>query len=450
MRVNVEDISTVKKVLYVEIPEEDVNQELDKAYKVLKSNVKIKGFRPGKVPRSILESRFKKDMHAEVSDQLIKNSYPEALKQTKLVPLGMPTIDRPDLGKGRPYHYSATIEVRPPVEDLNVKGLKLKEKVHNVGDEEIQTQLKILQKRQAQLKTVDEERTAEIGDFVLVDYEGLKDGKPFEPAGKTENFLVEVGSGRVLEDFDRQLVGMKPDTTKEFQVRFPDDYYNKDLAGLDVAFKVTLREIKEEVLPDIDDEFAKDLGEYQTLDELKEGIRKELERKYEAQSKGQLREDIIDMLIEQGGFELPEGLILQELSAIVRDAEAAMAYRGISLEDSGQSAESLSEKYRPVAEKRVRQYLLFQKVIEQEGIALSDEVLDQTYEELAEATNQPVEAIKKIHENNKEAYEMFREKALEREAVKWIMENSNIERVEADGQKPEKAKPEGQETETRL
>ena len=443
MKIEVEDISTVKKVLHVEIPQEDVIRELDKAYGVLKNRVRIKGFRPGKVPRSILERRFKNEMHADVSGQLIQNSYGEALRQTELVPLGQPTIDQSDLEKGQPYHYSATIEVRPFLEDLNLNGLRLKQKVHTLTDEEIETQLKILQKRSAQLKTVDEDRPVENGDVVIIDYEGFRDGKPFEPAGKTENFQVEVGSGRILEAFDQKLVGMQRNSMKEFEVPFPDDYYNKALAGLEVTFKVTLKEIKEEILPEIDDTFAKKLGEYNTLDDLKGTIKKSLERSYEVQSERQLRRDIVDMLMAQSDFELPEGLVREEVSLLIRDAQNTMAERGVSLEQSGQTVEGLSEKYRPVAEKRVREYLLLHKVIEQEEITLTDELLDQAYTELAEAMDQPVDTIKQFHDSYKDAYEAFRQKALEKEAIRRIVDKSHIDRVEIDKDQLEEVPTEG-------
>jgi trigger factor len=450
MKVEVEDISTVKKVLRVEIPEPEVTQELDKAYGTLKNNVRIKGFRPGKVPRSLLERRFKKEMCEEVSSQLIQNSYGEALSQAALVPLGEPTIDRADVEKGEPYHYSVTVEVRPPIEDLNVTGLKLKEKVHTVTDEEIEVQLRILQKRSAQLKTVDEDRPVENGDVVIIDYEGLKDGKPFEPARKTENFQVEIGSGRILKDFEQQLVGMQPKSTKEFQVRFPDDYYNKNLAGLDVTFKVTLKEIKKEILPEIDDDFAKSLGEYQTPDKVREAIRRDLNQRYEAQFKRQLREDILDTLIEQSDFDLPEGLVEAELSAIVRDAQNLMAYKGMSQQGSDQTEEELSKKYRPLAERKVREYLLLQKVIQQEKITLTDEGLDEAYEKFAGSLNQPVETIKEYHDSDKEAYEVFRQKTLEKQVINWIVENSDVERVEAGNEALEKAPSQNSENETAL
>ncbi|MBW1740746.1 MAG: trigger factor [Deltaproteobacteria bacterium] len=440
MKVDVEDVSTVKKILHVEIPEADVTRELEKAYRTLKKNVRIKGFRPGKVPRSIIEQRFKKDMHTEASGQLIQNSYVEALRETELVPLGEPIIDHSDLEGGQPYHYSVTIEVRPPVQELNIKGLKLKKKECRVTDEEVETQLKMLQKNLAQLRTIEEDRPVENGDFVLIDYEGFKDGKPFTPVSKTENFNVQVGSGRILKDFDQQLLGMRPNTSKEFLVHFPADYYNKDLAGLDITFKVTLKEIKEEILPEIDDEFAKDLGEHETLAELKQAIQKELERRYETQSERELRHDIIDMLIEQADFELPEVLVSHELSALVREARNALSYRGLSLEEVGQAEERLSKQYRSLAERRVREYLLLQRVIEQEGLTVTDEMLEQAYKEMAEAMNQPVETIKQFHNSYEEAYEVFKQRTLEEQAIKRIIENSTIERIEvetAEAQRPE-------------
>ncbi len=432
MKVNVEDVSTVKKILHIEIPEKEVAREWEKAYNTLKSTAKIKGFRPGKIPRSILERRFGNEIRAQVSGQLIQDSYGNALREAEVMPLGEPIIERKDLEKGQSYHYSATIEVRPQIAELQVRGLELKENWHTVTDEEIESQLKILQKRSAKLRTVDEKRPCENGDIVIIDYEGFKDGKPFAPATKTENFQVQVGSGRILEDFEQQLLGMVAKATKEFPVRFPDDYYNKDLAGLELNFKVQLKEIKEELLPDIDDQFARQLGEYQTLEELKEAIKNNLERGYEAQSKRQLREDIVDMLIEQSDFQLPEGLVKAELSALMADTRNAMMQRGMSFDGSDRTEEALYERCRPIAEKRVREYLLLQEVIEQEGIALTDDVLDRAYEELAEVMGQPVDTIKQFHGNYRDGYEVFKQKTLEKQAIRWITEHAHIQRIEDD------------------
>jgi trigger factor len=430
MKVNVEDVSTVKKILNEEIPEAEVTREIDKAYGTLKKNASIRGFRPGKVPLSILQQRFSKDVHAEVRGQLIQSSYAEALRETQLVPLGEPVVDPPQIEKGQPYQYSATVEVRPTIEALELNGFTLQKKVSTVDDAEIEAHLKVLQKGQAQLKSIENDRPVKKGDYVLINYEGYRDGKPFEPAGKTENFGVEIGSGRILKEFDDQLVGMSRNSEKEFSVHFPDDYFGKELAGLEVLFKVTLNDIKEEILSDIDDEFAKDLGDHETLADLKETIRKDLEGKYQDLSERELRREILDQLIKQREFELPPVLVKHELSALVNEAQNMLRYRGLSPEEEGETEEKLSGKYQSLAERRVREYLLLQKVVEQEGITITDEILEEAYQRMAKRMNQPVETIKQFHKAYEEAFEAFKHKALEDEAIQRIAKNSTIESVE--------------------
>lgn len=439
MKVAVEDVSSVKKIIRVEIPESEVTGEVEKAYATFRKSLKLKGFRQGKVPRSIIEKRFKTDVQAEVSGQLIQKSYPDALRQAALAPVGEPAVDRPDLQPGRPYNYSVTVEVKPVINDLNINGLKLKKKLYKVTDEELESQLKVLQKSQAHLKTVDEDRPVEKGDIVVIDYEGFKDGKPFKAVSRTENFLVEVGSGRILKDFDDQLVGMRANTDKEFSVRFPSDYFNKELAGLDVLFKVDLKEIKEEILPEIDDEFAKDLGEHQTLAGLKQAIAERLEKRYESRSEQELRHDVVDLLIEQADFELPDVLLEHELSALVEETRNALAYRGLPPEDVVRRTGGLFEKYRPLAERKVREYLLLQKVVEQEGITATDEMLEQEYNKMAEATNNSVEVIKQFHAYNKEAFEVFKHRTIELQAIRTIIEKSALETIEVDRPAPREA-----------
>lgn len=447
MKIDVQDVSTVKKIINVEIPEARVTQELAKAFGTLRQTARIKGFRPGKVPMDILERRFKKEIHAEVLGQLIQDSYTEALRETKLVPLSEPVLDPAELEKGRPYHYSAEIEVRPLLEPVEIHGLKLKKKVFTVGDDEVEIQLKMLQKNQAQIRALEEDRPVQKGDYILVDYEGFKDGRPFEPVGKTENFGVEVGSGSILKDFDDQLIGMERNTGKELSLRFPDDYFNKELAGVDVTFKIHVNDIKEYVLPEIDDEFAKDLGQHETLADLKESIRKDLEEKYADIADRELRRDVLERLMEQQEFEVPEFLVKHELSALVSEAQSMLQYRGLSPEEEGQTEEVLSEKYRPLAEKRVRQYLLLYQVIEQEGITATDEVLKRAYEKTAKQMNQTEETIKQFHNAYSEAFEAFKQKAVEDEAVRIIIGNSTIETVEGKKGGAAKADPEAAEPE---
>nr|HID58317.1 trigger factor [Desulfobacterales bacterium] len=429
MKVEVQDVTTVKKVLNVEIPEEDVTRQLDKVCQELRRTVMIRGFRPGKVPRSIIEQRFRKEINAEVSAKLISDSLTKALEEVKLVPLGEPDIERPNIEKGRAYRYSATIEILPEIDDIDFNGLRLKKNIYSVKETDIEEELKRIQKTNAQLNTVEENRPVQKGDFVVIDYEGFKDGKPFVHSKKVENFLVEVGSGHMLEEFENNLLGMLPDTHKDIPVHFPEDYYNKNLAGNDITFKVHLKEIKEQIIPELDDEFAKDIG-YESLDKLKKAIEENLQKRNEMRSNQELETQILEALSEKTDFELPETMVNEELRTLVDNRKNAFSRRGLSLEDTGESEEEFAEKYRSLAERNVRNYLILKKIIDQEKITVSDELLDEEYKKIADSTNQPVEMIKAYHEKHKESLETFKWRILRDQAIKLILEKSAIENIE--------------------
>jgi trigger factor len=206
MKFTVEDLSTVKKRLNIEIPEEEVTRELNDAYGALKKNAKIKGFRPGKAPRSVLERLFKKDVHSDIVSKLLQSSFIEALKESDLNPIGTPKIDPPDLVAGEAYRYDAVVEITPEIDVIDFKGLELKKTMYQISDGEVDAQLKMLQKNLAERKTIEEQRPVQADDFVLIDYEGFIDGKPSPETEKTENFLLHVGEGPISKEFDDQLV----------------------------------------------------------------------------------------------------------------------------------------------------------------------------------------------------------------------------------------------------
>ncbi|MCD4778702.1 MAG: trigger factor, partial [Desulfobacterales bacterium] len=346
--------STVKKVLHVEIPEKVVVGELDKAYKDLKKNAKVKGFRPGKTPRTVLERLYKKDVNADVSSKLIQESLIDAIKEAELNIVGRPEIEPPIAdGKG-PYKYDATVEIEPEIETVDFKGLALKKNLYRVSAEEMDAQLKMLQKNLAQQKTLEEDRPAQEGDFVLVDYEGFKDGKPFAETQKTENFTLKIGDGPILKEFDEQLIGMSTGETREVKVHFPEDYFNNKVANLEITFNVKLNGIREVVLPEIDDEFAKDLGQYETLKQLKDEISSNLLNGYEKRSDQEVQEQIFTALLEKVNFEVPDSLIAFELEGIIEEVEKTLTYHGSSLEERSLTKEDLAEKYRDTAIKQVR------------------------------------------------------------------------------------------------
>ncbi|MCD4787457.1 MAG: trigger factor [Desulfobacterales bacterium] len=430
MQVTVEDLSTVKKVLHVEIPEKVVVGELDKAYKDLKKNAKVKGFRPGKTPRTVLERLYKKDVNADVSSKLIQESLINAIKEAELNIVGRPEIEPPIAdGKG-PYKYDATVEIEPEIETVDFKGLTLKKNLYRVSAEEMDAQLKMLQKNLAQQKTLEEDRPAQEGDFVLVDYEGFKDGKPFAETQKTENFTLKIGDGPILKEFDEQLIGMSTGETREVKVHFPEDYFNNKVANLEITFNVKLNGIREVVLPEIDDEFAKDLGQYETLKQLKEEISSNLLKGYEKRSDQEVQEQIFTALLEKVNFEVPDSLIAFELEGIIEEVEKTLTYHGSSLEERSLTKEDLAEKYRDTAIKQVRRRLLLKKIVEQENLTLSDEEMENGYKDMAKAFNKPVEEIKNFYKQKDSNIEFLKTSLLEKKALKLIIENSSQEIVE--------------------
>ncbi|MBU1713341.1 MAG: trigger factor [Proteobacteria bacterium] len=430
MQFTIEDVSTVKKILHVEIPQEEVALELDKAYENLKKTAKLKGFRPGKTPRSVLENFFKKDVHADVSSKLIQDSFIDAVKEKELKIVGDPKIEPPAFDEKGPYKYDATIEVKPVIADIEFKGLQLKKNIYTISDDEVEAQLKMLQKNFAQQKTIEEVRPAREDDFVLITYEGFKDGKPFDETAKTENFTMKLGQGRITKDFDTNVTGMKAGEKKDFSVIFPEDYFNSKLAGLEITFNVTLNDVREEILPEIDDDLAKNLGSFTTLEDLKKAIRENLDQGYKKRVEQELNELIFSSLISKTEFEVPEALVDFELEQILADAERSFSYHNTSMESLGLSREILSEKYRETAEKQIRRHLILDKIIEQEKLTLNDEDLEEGFKKMSESFNQPVEEIKKFYKQNKDKLDYFKHTLLEKNAINLIIESSTIENIE--------------------
>ena len=430
MQVTVEDVSSVKKTLHIEVPQDEVARELDSAYNTLKRTAKIKGFRPGKVPRSVLERMFGKDVRADVSSKLIQNSFLDAIKETELKIIGNPQVDPPELDPGASYKYDATVEISPEIDDIDFKGMQLKRTNYSFSNDEVDTQLKMLQKNLARHEQISEDRPVQQEDIVLIDYEGFKDGKPFADTGKTENFTLKIGAGVISETFDSQLIGMKAGDNREFTESFPEDFTNKTMAGNEITFQVMLNEIRQEVLPDIDDVMAKKVGQYENLDQLKSAIEDNLKQGYAKRTEQELNEQIFSTLISKTEFEAPDAMVDMELQGIIEEAERSFAYQNTSLEQMGISREDIAEKYRDTALKQVKRHLILSKVIDQEDLALSDDEVENGLKEMSENFGHPLADIKKYYNENKDKLDLFKHTLLEKKAINLIIESSKIKDVE--------------------
>jgi trigger factor len=428
MQVTIEDVSPVKKILHIEVPQETVAKELDAAYRQLKQNAKVKGFRPGKAPRSVLERVYGKDVNADVVSRLIQSSFSDAVKDNKIKMIGQPEIDPPEINKEKAYIYDATVEVTPEIDDLDYKGIELEKTLYNVSNEEIEMQLTMLQRNLARYEPIAEPRPAAENDFVMIDFTQQVQGE--EADEKTENFTMKIGDQRIHSDVDAALVGMSPQETKTVAVTFDDENPNEDLSGKSVSYDLRLNEIREEILPPIDDEMAKKLGEYESLDALKERISENLQNGYDKRGEQEINEQIFTNLLEKTTFDVPESLVKYELDAMVNDMEQRLSQQNMSMDEAGLSPETIREKYRETAEKQVRRHLLLNKLIDQEELELSEEELDAGFAEMAETYGQPVEGIKGYYREFPDRLDMLKNALLEKKAIALIVENGQVTEVE--------------------
>lgn len=439
MQVKIEDQSTVKKIIHIEIEGEDVTAELDKAYKELGKSASIKGFRKGKVPRKVLESRFSKDVKADIISRLIQDSYSEAISENSIADIvGPPSVmeELPELEPGKPFKFSIGIEVRPVLSDIEFKGIELKKNMYKPSNEEIDAQLQMIRQTMSTKQTVTEARPVKESDFVLIDYEGFLDGNSFEHTPKIENYLMEIGNKNMPEEFSEKLTGAIPPIELEIDVAYNDNHTEKELAGKKITYKVMLKEIQEKVLPPLDDTLAEKLGQFETLEGIKDAIRSNLEAGYKVRVHQELSEQVFTNLLEKTDFELPDVLLESELSGIVAETEQAYQQHNMTLEEVGITKDIIRTKYRDVAEQQARRRLVMGKIIEQEKLELTDDEMEEAYAGMARAMNGTVEMIKKMFDTEEARYQLEYIKMieLEKKAMNHIIDNANIVEVEPEAE----------------
>ena len=447
MQVKIEEQSTVKKIIHIEIAGEDVTAELDKAYKDISKSASIKGFRKGKIPRNVLETRFGKDVKADVTSRLIQNSYLDAIKEKSIVNIvGPPSVSDklPELEDGKNFNFSITVEVKPVLADIEFKGLELKKSMYKPSDQEIDVQLQMIRQTMATKQTVTEERPVKESDLVLIDYQGFVDGEPFEHAPKIENYVMDIGTKQMPEEFSAKLTGAIPPQELEIDVVYSGDNNDIALAGKTVNYKVSLKEIQEKILPPLDDTLAEKLGQFENLEGIKNAICSNLEAGYKVRVHQELSEQVFTKLLENMEFELPEILIESELDAIVAETEQAYRQHNITLESVGISKDVIRTQYRNVAEQQARRHLLLGKIIEQENLQLADEDIESIFAGMAKAMNGSVEQIKKMFgsEESLQHLEYIKMVELEKKAMDHIISNANVVEVEPVAEEAPSLEPE--------
>ena len=425
MQINVVDKSTVKKVLQCEIPQETIAKELDSAYKELKNKANVKGFRKGKIPRKVLENKFSKDVHGDVLPKLIQQIFAKAIDDYDLKIISSPQMDPPELDPESAYCFDITVEVKPEIEDLEYEGMELNKTMYEVSENEIEAQIHMIRKTMASKQAVTEERAVKEEDFVLIDYQGFIGDEPFAPTPQIENFVMAIGTDTMPAEFSQKIVGVIPEQDLEIEVVYSDKDPDQELAGKTVTYKVKVKEIHEEVMPE-DETLIKDLGKYESIDQIKDDIRANLSKGNEQRIQHELSEQIFQNLLERYEFEVPESLVEAELNGIIAEAEQAYMQNNTTLEDAGMSKESLRKDYKDVAEKQARRHLLLAKLIEQENLEMNDKELDASFDDMAKGMNASVDAIKNYFNMDKNQLENYKHTQLEKKAVELIVEKGKV------------------------
>ncbi|MET1247464.1 trigger factor [Sporolactobacillus sp. STCC-11] len=416
--------------LTFEIDAASFDQALDKAFKKVVKKVNVPGFRKGRVPRVLFEQRFGVEaLYEDAIDFVLPNAYSEAIDQTGIEPVDKPQVDVDEIGKGKKLVLKADVTVKPEVKLGDYKGLEIEDKSTEVTDEDVDHEIKHLQERYAEL-VVKEDGEVEKGDTAVIDFDGYVDGKQFE-GGKAENYSLEIGSGSFIPGFEDQLVGVKVGAEKDVVVTFPEDYHAEELKGKEATFKVTIHEIKQKQLPELDDEFAKDVDEdVETLAELKEKLKKHQKEHKEADATSSKRDSAVQQAAANAEIDVPEVMISNEQDNILKEFEQRLKAQGMTLDMytsfSGTDKDALREQMKDDAEKRVRANLTLEAIAKAESIEASDEEVEEELKKMAEQYKVSVDQIKSAMGDG----ELLKGDIQLRKAVDFLVENSKPKAAE--------------------
>lgn len=391
--------------LKVEVPQEQVGLAIDKAYLKVRKDFSLPGFRKGRVPRNILEKRFGVEVfYEEAANIMLQETYPQAVEEHKLDPVDHPEIEVEQIDHDKPFIYTATLTVKPELKLGQYKDLGIVQEEAEVSQEDVDRELENLRNSKAKLVTLEgEEAIAADQDQVIIDFVGRLDGEEFE-GGAGSNYSLTLGSGSFVPGFEEQLIGAKPGDKIIVKVSMPDEYHSEQLAGKDVEFDVSINEVKRKVMPELDDDLAKEVGDYSTLEELRNSIRERLVDRAKNQAEQQQRQQVLDTVRDNAEVDIPGVMIDNEVEVMVQQMENRFAQQGLKFDDylsySGKSLDDIKAEMRPEAEKNVKTELMLDTVAEVENISVESEDLDKEIAQLAEAYGQEAEKIRKVLEAN--------------------------------------------------
>ncbi len=429
LQAEIEILSEVKRKLKIVVSSEEVTQEVDRAYRELGKSAKVKGFRPGKVPRSVLEMYYKKKVEQEVSDSLVRRSLSEVLKEKGLEPVNLSWPEpMPQPVVGQDYRYSVELEVSPEFTVEDYQGLSLAAPEVVVADEEVEARVEEIRQANALLKPPAEDRGAREGDFVVLDYQAYFAGEPVA-GGKAEGTYVEIGGGKFNEEFERHLIGLRPGAEDRFAVALPDDFANPLLAGKVVDFQVKIQEVKEKVVPELDETFVRAMGgNFQTVADLRQAVREDIINTRERERQSLLENQAMDQLLARHPFEVPPTLLAQEQDNLLREQCERLAQYGVN--QSQMDPTKMVEALKPMAERRVRIKLVLERLAAQEGLAVDEAEVEATLARIAVRSGKEVDEVRTFYKE-KDLMGVLRRQLREEKSMKFLLDHASVETAPA-------------------
>ena len=427
MECKVEKTENANEVkLNVTIEAEKFDEAIKKVYFKSAKYFNIPGFRKGKAPMNIVEKYYGKEIfYEDAFNEVVPEELEKAVEENKLEVVSRPDIDVTQIGKGQDLIFTAVFQTKPEAELGKYKGVEIKKIEYKVTDEDVEHELGHMQEHNSRLLSI-EDRPVEKGDIANINFEGFVDGVAFE-GGKAENHDLEIGSNTFIPGFEDQIIGMKIDEEKDINVKFPDEYFSKDLAGKDATFKVKVNEIKKKELPVLDDEFAKDVSEFDTLKELKDSIKKKQQKQNDERAKYETQDAVIKAVCENVKVDIPSGMVETETENMLKDMEQRLAYQGLKLDQylqmMGKTKEEMQKEYEPQAIEAIKSRLALEAVIKAEKIEVAEIDIDEKIKEMAK--NYGKENDEEFLKN--ENVRNYIKQGLESEkAIEFLVENAKI------------------------
>ena len=425
MSLQVENLEKNTAKLTIEVPASEFEKALQSAYNKQKKSISVPGFRKGKVPRQMVEKMYGPEIfYEDAANELIPTAYEDELKNCDLEIVSRPTVDIVQIKKGENFIFTAEVAVKPEVTLGEYKGMEVDKTSTRVTQKEVEAKIKEEAEKNARTVTV-EGRPVQDGDEVILDFEGFVDGEAFE-GGKGENYPLTIGSGSFIPGFEEQLVGAEAEKEVEVKVTFPEEYHAEELKGKDAVFKCTVHEIKVKQIPEIDDEFAAEVSEFDTLDEYKADVKAKIKEQKENEGKQKKEDQAVEKAVANATMEIPEAMIDEQVRQMVNEFAQNMQYQGISFEQycqiTGMTLEKIQEETRPQAVKRIETRLVLEAIAKAENIEVTEERLDEEIKKMAESYNMEADKLKELM-GEEEKKQMMEDIAVQ-DAVTFLVENA--------------------------